>query len=221
MPILPGEPMLYPAGLLDEPLDGGACVDWDGRALPDRARWYVAHTKPRQEKALARYALSRRIPFFLPQHARPTAGPRHAACSWIPLFTGYVFLRSDEPQRVEALQSNRIAACLRVPDQAGFLEDLRRIKRVLDSGLSLYPEERIRPGSRVRIMSGPLAGLEGIVESRPGRSRFVVAVDFLRQGVGIEVDARALEPIESPASAAAATEHASSPNGFDARPAVA
>ncbi|HOW18194.1 MAG TPA: hypothetical protein PLC79_04080, partial [Phycisphaerae bacterium] len=50
------------------------------------------------------------------------------------------------------------------------------------------------PGERVRIVSGPLAGMEGIVEYRVGRCRFVVSVDFIRQGVAVEVPATALEP---------------------------
>jgi len=53
MPILAAEIELYPDGLLDEPPDAGR-------------PWRVAHTKPRQEKALARELLAADIPFYLP-----------------------------------------------------------------------------------------------------------------------------------------------------------
>ena len=54
------------------------------------------------------------------------------------------------------------------------------------------------PGStsvdRVRILDGPLAGLEGLVrDRRRGRATFVVNVDLLQRSVGVEVDAALLE----------------------------
>jgi transcription antitermination factor NusG len=191
VPILANEPMMYPGNLLEEPADAGALAGGDAA----ERRWFVAHTKPRQEKALARYLFSRQIPYFAPQYIRhPNASRGHAA-SWIPLFAGYVFVKTDESGRIEALQSNRIAAPLFVLDQRGLTNDLRRVQRIIDSRLPLYPEERLSPGRSVRIASGALAGMEGIVEHRIGRCRFIVTVDFLRQGVSVEVDASALEPL--------------------------
>ncbi len=190
MPILANEPMIYPADLLEQPAATGLPTD----GLSGESRWFVAHTKPRQEKALARYLFSRQIPYFAPQYVRgPERGHGHTP-SYLPLFAGYVFVKSDEAGRVEALQSNRIVAPLRVLDQVGLLNDLRRVKRLIDARLPLYPEERLAPGERVRIVSGPLAGMEGIVEYRVGRCRFLVSVDFIRQGVAVEVAATALEP---------------------------
>ncbi|MGB9624939.1 MAG: transcription termination/antitermination protein NusG [Phycisphaerae bacterium] len=190
MPILANEPMIYPADLLEQPVAAG--LPTDGPC--GESRWFVAHTKPRQEKALARYLFSRQIPYFAPQYVRGPVRPRGHAPSYLPLFAGYVFVKSDDAGRVEALQSNRIVAPLRVLDQVGLLNDLRRVKRLIDARLPLYPEERLAPGERVRIVSGPLAGMEGIVEYRVGRCRFVVSVDFIRQGVAVEVSATALEP---------------------------
>jgi len=186
VPILAPEPMIYPADLLDTA---------ELRACSSAARWFVAHTRPRQEKALARYLYSRRIGYFAPQYTRrdPRRSAREGSC--IPLFSGYVFVHADDAGRLECLQSNRVAAALKVVDQAGLLADLRRVKRLIDSRLPLYPEERLAPGRRVRIVCGPLAGLEGVVEGRVGRLRFTVGVEFIHQGVSVEVDARALEPI--------------------------
>src|SRR4051794_17182902 len=58
MPVLPAEPEIYPLSLFTEEaeLSGGA--------------WWVLHTRPRQEKSLARELHAGRIPFYLPQVAR-------------------------------------------------------------------------------------------------------------------------------------------------------
>ncbi len=197
MPILSMEPMIYPANLLDEAPPVSDHTPPPQVAAAGESQWFVAHTKPRQEKALARHLFAHGVPYFLPQYARQRIDRDGHTTSWIPLFTGYVFVKADERGRIEALQSNRIAASLRVIEQRRLTDDLRRVKRLIDSQLPLYPEEKLALGRRVRIAYGPLAGMEGIVEGRLGRCRFVVTVDFLRQGVSAEVDARALEPLPS------------------------
>lgn len=199
MPILAYEPMIHPANLLDLPEPSAAtqleCAEPDiAHTPPKPAKWFVAHTKPRQEKALARFLFTHDIGYFCPQSTQTPSNAHRRPTSWIPLFTGYVFVHANEAGRVEALQSNRIATCLQVTHQTQLTEDLRRVKRLVESGLPLFPEESLAPGKRVRIAHGPLAGLHGTIEARPGRCRFIVTVDFIRKGVSVELDARVLEP---------------------------
>jgi transcription antitermination factor NusG len=51
-------------------------------------------------------------------------------------------------------------------------------------------------GDRVRIVAGPLAGLEGrFLRSRPTRGLFILAVTLLRRAVAVEVDAALVEVV--------------------------
>src|SRR6516165_139504 len=85
MPLLPLEPFVYPDDLLDQPV-----------LLPEAsARWWVLHTRPRAEKSLARRLLRTATPFFLPLRKRQWRHRGRLLCSYVPLFPGYVFLRSD------------------------------------------------------------------------------------------------------------------------------
>ncbi|HEX9831866.1 MAG TPA: hypothetical protein VGA66_02060, partial [Mycobacterium sp.] len=70
---------------------------------------------------------------------------------------------------------------------------LGQIRRLIESGVPLTAESRVQPGERVRVKSGHLAGLEGIVTKRRGGSRLLVAVDYLQQGASIELHDFALE----------------------------
>ena len=54
---------------------------------------------------------------------------------------------------------------------------------------------------RVRIESGSLSGLEGLLEDVRGRRRLVVSVSLLQRSVAVELDRSSvvpLEPIEMP-----------------------
>ena len=66
---------------------------------------------------------------------------------------------------------------------------------MLASRLTVDQFPGLRRGRRCRVRSGPLADMEGRIERRAGRTRFVVNVDILGQAAAVEIDADMLEPI--------------------------
>ncbi len=184
MPILKQERSLFPDDLLDNPpAEPGAC-------------WWVMYTKTRQEKALARELLAQRVPYFLPLVKKTVMRRGRARVSFLPMFRGYLFLFASEEQRIRALKTNRISRVLAVKDQAQLLADMRRAQQAIASGLPLTVESRLTDGDRVRVRYGPLAGLEGVVIVRRGKTRLLVAIHFLQQGASVEIDDFLLEPID-------------------------
>ena len=184
MPILSEEPTLYPESLLDD-----LCQD-----APDR-RWWVLYTKARQEKAIARDLFNCQVPFYLPQIEKTSVCRGRQIRSFIPLFAGYVFLFGSEDERIRALMTNRISRVLTIDDPARLVYDLQQLRQLISSDAPLTIESRLVPGNRVRIRYGSLGGLEGTVLTRRGKTRLLVAVDFLQQGASVEVEDFLLEPI--------------------------
>jgi transcriptional antiterminator RfaH len=179
MPILPAEPSCFPEHLFD-------CVD----DLPNQGDryWRVLHTKPRQEKSLARQLRQGQVPFFLPLISRRSLIRGRLLTSYIPLFAGYCFLLADEKERVKALATHRVVNALDVPDQKELWHDLRQIRRLIESGVPITPEGQLVAGTLVEIRSGPLAGLSGVIVRQANQRRFVVQVDFIHRGASVEVD---------------------------------
>lgn len=179
MPILREEPSKYP----DDLWQG------DGEAADPRHPWWCLHTKPRQEKATARYLRDHRLTYYLPQVVQVSRTPKGRKLrAVVPMFTGYVFLRGDDYHRIEALKSNHIVQVLTVGDQERLIRDLRQIDVLLRSGLSILSEPKIPVGTQVRILSGPLTGLTGTVIRRETRERFLAIVDFLSRGASVELE---------------------------------
>lgn len=107
--------------------------------------------------------------------------------SYIPLFAGYVFMfGSDEDRRI-ALATQRVVHALPAPTGSELLRDLRQVKRLIESQAPLTVEQRLSPGQRVVVRSGVLAGMGGTVLKRHNKTRLLVAVDFLQQGVSLEI----------------------------------
>jgi transcriptional antiterminator RfaH len=185
VPILREEPSLFPDTLLD------------ASEAPDTGRrWRVLYTKARQEKALARELRGMEIPFYLPLVKKIYPARDRKRTSFVPLFSGYVFLFASEAERIRSLMTNRISRVLEVDDGEQLLFDLRQLKRLIDSNAPLTVEERLAPGDRVRVKQGVLLGLEGTVLVRRGQARLLVRVNFLQQGASVEVHDYFLERLD-------------------------
>ena len=186
MPILAREPDVYPEGLLDRPEVG----------CESTRRWHVVHTRPRQEKTLARQLRSLRIAHYLPQTERKFRSPNgRRRVSFVPLFTGYLFLYGDGHERLQAYQTHSAAQVLDVPDGAELTFDLRQISRLTIIGQPLTPVARLQPGTRVRITGGPFESFEGRILKKRAGDRLLVVVNYLQQGVTVELDDYELEEL--------------------------
>jgi transcription antitermination factor NusG len=111
------------------------------------------------------------------------------------LFTGYVFLFGTEDERVTTLATNRISRIFPVVDQSQLWIDLASVALLIKQDAPLAIERRLTGGDLVRVKTGALKGLEGVVVKRHSKCRLLVAVTYLQQGVSVEIDDCALEPI--------------------------
>lgn len=187
MPILQLEPTVYPGELLTSaPESAEDSVE---------RRWWAVYTKARQEKALARQLLGWQVPFYLPLLPQETMTRGRRVRSHLPLFAGYLFLYGTEEERVRSLTTNRISRILDVANQEELFCDLRQVREVIESGAPLTVESRLEPGQRVRVKFGAFAGMEGTVVQRRGRVRLLIAVNYLQQGISIEIDDMMVEPL--------------------------
>jgi transcription antitermination factor NusG len=174
-------------------------------AIPDHlpGRWWVVHTRPRNEKALALDLRARRIFHYLPLCVRSTRSKNtgRVSRSLVPVFPGYVFLNSNDAQRQQALMTNRVARTLPVVNQAELVGELRQIQRLLVAKAGFDLEPRIEVGQWARVSAGPLTGLEGVVSRRLTRLRLALNVRMLSQSVVVEMAHDLLEPIDPPSYA--------------------
>ena len=141
--------------------------------------WWVAHTKARNEKALAWELFHNGIGYFLPmrEHVFFSGGRKRRAM--IPLFTSYVFFCGDEAARRIALATNRVCQTLEVTNQQRLIGELAAIHQALTVSAALEPYPHAAVGLRCRIKAGPFEGLEGVVVERRARARFVLAVHLV------------------------------------------
>ena len=161
----------------------------------DSLLWFVAHTRPRCEKKLSEYCRRENFLVTLPCYRTVHKYRGKTATFQKPLFPGYVFLELYPSQRQKVYQSDYVANLLDVPDQETFVQQLGDILLALETDLEVRLAPRITAGSRVKIKSGPLRGLEGLVQDRSGVTMVLLRLDFIAQAAAVKIDATDLEII--------------------------
>lgn len=185
-PEWPGEPICHPtAPRTDSAID-----------RHDEDRWYVLHTRSRQEKAVAAHLASRNIPHFLPLLSQVRYYGRRKLIVELPLFPSYVFLHGRLEHAYEADRTRRLSRIIHVPDQQQIEWELSNLRLVVEKDVLLDPYPHLKVGIRAEVRSGPFRGLQGVIEDRTHLDRLILQIDMLGRAVSLEIDGALLEPVE-------------------------
>ena len=171
--------------------------------LPDMIclpKWFAVHTSPRHEKRVEQHLSQRDVEHYLPLYRSLRKWRNGLKVTLdLPLFPGYIFVRIQRTDRVRVLKVPGVLAI--VSGAAGEMAPLPEGEvEALRSGLHLRqaePHPLLTVGQRVRIRSGALAGMEGVVVRKKNSLRVVLTMDLIMQSVAVEVDGEELEPLDS------------------------
>ena len=179
------------------PISGSASPRPDGDVVDhDDQRWYVLHTRSRQEKAVAAHLAARNIPHFLPLMSHVRYYGRRKLVVELPLFPSYVFLRGRLEHAYEADRTRRLSRIIHVADQQQIDWDLNNIRLAVEHKVPLDPYPHLKIGIQAEVRSGPFRGLQGVIEDRTRLDRLILQIDMLGRAVSLEIDGALLEPLE-------------------------
>lgn len=167
-------------------------------------KWYVLWTRSHCEQLVCNQLAAKGFHPFLPRiDMWSRRGERRCRLS-VPAFPGYLFLHHemDTHSYVEVRKArglvrilgdggDRLATLATVP-----VEEIEAIHRALCANLPAYSHPYVREGQRVRIISGPLADVEGVfVRDKPNKGLLVLSVTLLQGSVAVEVDCTQVVPV--------------------------
>ncbi len=166
--------------------------------------WYAVYTRHQHEKAIA-YALAcKGFETFLPLYSTARRWKDRTKQLWLPLFPCYVFVHGNLERRLDIIVTSGVHSLVSSGGRpAPILQsEIDAIRRALEQGLAAEPHGFLRSGDWVRVKSGPLEGIEGILVRWKSVWRLVLSVELLQRSVAVEVDAflteRAVRPAARP-----------------------
>jgi transcription antitermination factor NusG len=154
--------------------------------------WMPVRTKPRREKKVAEYCEANGILYYLPLRRNLHRYERRTVEFRVPMFPGYVFCSLNEALYQRLVRSNAIVYRINIDEveERALLEELLAIRAIEE--LTEKTEVEVKPelvrGTKVLIHSGPMKGMQGIIERRKGKTLMSVNIEILGQSVTAEVD---------------------------------
>ncbi len=159
------------------------------------AAWLVCHTKPRCEKKFAALMAAEQLDHYLPLVQSVRRYLNQTKRFTKPLFPGYVFAHVSAEKKARIYQQDLLARAIVVADEPLFLRQLDDVRTIVSSGLELSLHPLLTRGRRVKVMGGPLHGVEGYVDDPTHPRGIIVAMDVLQQGLLVKVPIENLQPL--------------------------
>jgi transcription antitermination factor NusG len=168
-------------------------------AEPDAERWFAVHTYARHEKVVAHAVRELGLTSFLPLVKQVRQWSDRCKVVEFPLFGCYVFVRlvPRNDQRLRVLRVNGVLSFvgthgmgIPVPD-----EQIEAVRILVEEKLPVCSHPFLKIGQRVRIRSGALAGVEGILVSRSGERTLVISLDAIQRSLSVRIQGYDIEPL--------------------------
>jgi transcription antitermination factor NusG len=187
------------------------CTSVQGRSLAESAafagigvepgaeQWFAVNTYARHEKAVAQEARESGVITFLPLVRQVRQWSDRRKVVELPLFSCYVFVRIV-PGHDERLRVLRVAGVLQFVGTRGIGipipdEQIDAVRVLAEEQLPLCSHPFLKIGQRVRVRSGALAGVEGILVSRCGERTLVVSLDAIQRSLSVRIEGYDVEPV--------------------------
>ena len=162
-------------------------------------QWFAIQTRSRHEKKVADELEGRGVEVFLPMVKQTRKWSDRVKKIDFPLFSGYAFVRIvPEPKaRVHVLSAHGVvkfvgptAIGTPIPDH-----EIESLRTAIANDISLRPLPFIKVGQRVRIRSGALAGMEGILTGARNDRQLVISISTIQRSVAVAIEGYDVEPV--------------------------
>ena len=173
-------------------------------SIYDEASWYAVATRSRQERVAASMLEGFGVPNFLPLTYEQRQWSDRKQVVAVPLFPGYLFVRIPKLRELQLL-------VLKVPGIVRFVGNHRGPEAIPDSEIDAVrivtlhqvpctPCPVPETGTRVRIVRGILAGIEGTLVHSGSDKNLVLSVEMIQQSIAMRVNSLDIEPALRPTS---------------------
>jgi transcription antitermination factor NusG len=161
-------------------------------------QWFAVYTTHHHEKYVAELLLERGIETLLPLYQVARQWKKRApVIVELPLFPCYLFVNISRADRGSVLGVPGVLSIVGSPNEPWPLcpSEVEALRYGIQVG-NIEPHPYLKVGERVRITSGPMTGIEGILSRKKNTLRFVLNLDVIMQSVAVEVDANDIEIVD-------------------------
>ena len=157
--------------------------------------WHVLHTQYQHEKNVARALVGKGFEVLLPLYTSVHRWKDRKKLLSLPLFPCYVFVQSPPDRWLPILSTPGVHTVVSFGGTPSIVpySEIEAVRRISEGPLKAEPHPFLQCGDRVRLIEGPLQGLEGLLVRKKSLWKFLVSVEMLQRSVAVEVDSTMVE----------------------------
>src|ERR1700704_3492636 len=161
----------------------------------DVRHWHVLYTRHQHEKPVARILSSKGHEVFLPLYAVTHRWQDRTKQLCLPLFPCYVFIRGGMDSQLQVISTPGVFTIVGWAGHPATVLDgqIEGIRQMVESTFRIEPYPYLTSGDRVRVRSGTLQGLEGILVRKKNLIKLIISLEMLGRSVAVEIDISCLE----------------------------
>ena len=163
----------------------------------EQVEWNAVYTRHQHEKLVAESLAGNGFEVFLPTYNVIRKWTDRKKQLSLPLFPCYVFVRSNFERRLRILRTPGVHFLVMFAGRPAPIPDseMDAIRKAVESRLRVEPHPFLRCGDWVRVTSGPLADVEGILVRKKGSYRLILSAELLGKSIAVEIDAFSVKPL--------------------------
>jgi transcription antitermination factor NusG len=167
------------------------------RSPLDSRAWFALRAAPRHDKSVALTLHNNGFEECLPLYRSRRRWADRFKTVDLPLFPGYVFCKFNPCSLIPILNTPGVIDIVRAGRTLLTVDEreIENLKALVSSGVPSEPWPYLEVGQHVRLHSGPLYGLEGLLVEVRRAPRLVLSVALLQRSVLVEIDREWFAPL--------------------------
>ena len=164
--------------------------------------WIAVYTKSRHEQIVVNELNKKNIESYCPMFKERRQWSDRKKWVHFPLFRSYVFANIEINENIYVLQTIGVNKIVKFQEKISIIPDqvIDNIKNIIEGGYNIEQADYFIKGDEVRVVSGPLKGLDGVVIDLRGANKIIIKIEAIQQAFSVEISSGLLKSNKKNAS---------------------
>ena len=151
--------------------------------------WIAVYTKSRHEQIVVNELNKKNIESYCPMFKERRQWSDRKKWVHFPLFRSYVFANIEINENIYVLQTIGVNKIVKFQEKISIIPDqvIDNMKNIIEGGYNIEQADYFIKGDEVRVVSGPLKGLDGVVLDLRGANKIIIKIEAIQQAFSVEI----------------------------------
>ena len=157
--------------------------------------WIAVYTKSRHEQIVVNELNKKNIESYCPMFKERRQWSDRKKWVHFPLFRSYVFANIEINENIYVLQTIGVNKIVKFQEKISIIPDqvIDNIKNIIEGGYNIEQTDYFIKGDEVRVVSGPLKGLDGVVLDLRGANKIIIKIEAIQQAFSVKISSNILK----------------------------